>query len=199
MFPNSMEEKERVAIFIDGNNLYHVIKNMFKSSVKLMSFNFEKFIKKIVGNRKFIRAYYYNAPLDWKRDITTYSKQQKFFEKLREIPNFKLVLCRMQKVKSGGRTVYQIKEDDIQLAVDMVKLAYNNAYDTAVLVSSDGDFVPVIQTIKEIGKNVENIGFENKFSHHLKQECDFFRLIKKHEVIDMFDNFKVRKNNENDT
>ena len=93
----------------------------------------------------------------------------------------------MQKVKINGKTVYQVKEDDIQLAVDMVKLAYNNAYDTAILVSSDGDFVPAVKAIKEIGKNVENIGFENKFSYHLRQECDKFTKLMKNEVSAFFD------------
>ena len=178
---------ERIIIFIDGSNHYHIIKNMFKNSNKLMDFNFEKFSKKITGDRKLVRIYYYTAPLDWKKDKETYMKQQKFFDKLRRIPNFKLILCRMQKVKVDGKIIYQVKEDDIHLAVDMVKLAYNNAYDTAVLVSSDGDFVPAIQSVKEVGKNVENIGFETKFSYYLKQECDKFIKLTKEEVSKFFD------------
>ncbi|MBI5803732.1 NYN domain-containing protein [Candidatus Pacearchaeota archaeon] len=109
-------------------------------------------------------------------------KNQRFFDKLKRIHDFELVLCRMQKVKIDGKTIYQVKEDDIHLAVDMVKLAHNNAYDTAILVSSDGDFVPAIQAVKEIGKKVENIGFETKFSYYLKQECDRFRKLIKREV-----------------
>ena len=42
--------------------------------------------------------------------------------------------------------------------------------------------------IKEIGKNVENIGFETKFSYHLKQECDNFRKLSKKEVQTFFEN-----------
>ena len=179
--------KERVIIFIDGNNFYHIIKNMFKPSLKLRYLNFEKFIKFLVGDRKLIRTYYYNAPLDRKKDSQSYAKQQKFFEKLSRIPNFKLVLCRMQKVKIDGKITYQIKEDDIHLAVDMVRLAHNNAYDTAILVSSDGDFVPAVQAVKEIGKNVENVGFEIKFSYHLQQECDKFIKLKRETVKDFFD------------
>jgi uncharacterized protein (TIGR00288 family) len=67
----------------------------------------------------------------------------------------------------------------------MVKLAYNNAYDSAILVSSDGDFVPAIQAVKEKGKNVENIGFENKFSYHLQQVCDRFTKLRK-DVVEQF-------------
>jgi uncharacterized LabA/DUF88 family protein len=174
-----MENKEKVMVFIDGSNFYHLLKKIFGNSKKLMDFNFEKFIEYIVGDRRLIRIYYYTAPLDWNKDEKTYMKQQQFFDKLRKIPNFKLVLCRMQKVKINGKIVYQVKEDDIHLAVDMVKLAYNNAYDTAILVSSDGDFVPAIKAIQEIGKNIENTGFETKFSYHLKQECDRFIKLKK--------------------
>ncbi len=67
-------------IFIDGSNLYHILKRMFKSSRRLMDFDFEKFSKKIARNRKLIRIYYYTAPLDWKKDKETYMKQQKFFD-----------------------------------------------------------------------------------------------------------------------
>ena len=174
-----MDNKERVAIFIDGSNHYHIVKDMFKNKISPNNFNFDKFIKYLVGNRKLIRTYYYSAPLDVRYDQETYVKQQKFFDRLRRIQNFKLVLCRMQKIKVDGKTIYQVKEDDIHLAVDMVKLAYNNAYD-------NGDFVPAIQAVKEVGKNIENIGFETKFSYHLRQECDKFRRLKKEEVKTFF-------------
>lgn len=181
-----MNYKDRIAIFIDGSNHYHIIKDMFDNKISLNNFNFDKFFKYLVGDRKLIRTYYYTAPLDMAYDPDTYMKQQQFFDKLRRIQNFKLVLCRMQKIEKEGQITYNVKEDDIHLAVDMVKLAYNNAYDTAILVSSDGDFVPAIQAVKEIGKNIENIGFETKFSYHLKRECDKFRKITKREVKTFF-------------
>src|SRR3989338_3295200 len=181
-----MVKEEKVIVFIDGSNHYNIIKRLLPKN-KPMDFNFDKFIKTIVGDRKLVRIYYYTAPLDIAYDAKGYANQQRFFDKIKRIQNFKLVLCRMQKVKINGKTVYQVKEDDIQLAVDMVKLAYNNAYDTAILVSSDGDFVPAVKAIKEIGKNVENIGFENKFSYHLRQECDKFTKLMKNEVSAFFD------------
>ncbi len=176
---------ERIIIFIDGNNLYHIVKRMLPN-VRQIEFNFKKFSDYLTEGRRLISVYYYTAPLDKSYDEEGYMKQQKFFDLLQRIPSFKLVLCRMQKVKIDGKTIYQVKEDDIHLAVDMVKLAYNNAYDTAVLVSSDGDFVPAVLVVKEIGKNVENIGFENVFSYHLKQECDRFRKLGKRELAQFF-------------
>jgi len=182
-----MENKkfdEKIIIFIDGSNVYHIVKNLFPDK-RPTDFNFEKFVKYLAGNRKLIRIYYYNVPLDRKKDEETYIKQQKFFDKIKRIPNFTFVLCRMQKRKVNDKIIYEAKEDDIHLAVDMVKLAYNDAYDTAILVSSDGDFVPAVLAVKEKGKNVENIGFENKFSYHLQQEADKFIKLRK-DIVDKF-------------
>ena len=181
-----MANKKKVMIFIDGSNHYHIVKDMFNSKKKSMNFDFEKFANELAGDRELVRVYYYTAPLDRKKDEKTYIKQQRFFSMLNKIPNFNLVLCRMQKVKIDGKEIYQVKEDDIHLAVDMVKFAFNNAYDTAILVSSDGDFNPAVKAVKEIGKNIENIGFETKFSYHIKQECDRFRILSKKEVQKFF-------------
>ena len=176
---------ERVIIFIDGSNLYHLVKK-FVPEKKPNDFDFEKFTKSLSADRKLVRIYYYNCPLDRRKDEEAYIKQQRFFDKIQRILNFSFVLCRMQKKKSNNKIIYEAKEDDIHLAVDMVKLAYNDAYDTAILVSSDGDFVPAVQAVKEKGKNVENIGFENKFSYHLQQTCDKFSKLKKTEVEKFF-------------
>lgn len=176
---------ERIVIFIDGSNLYHIVKNLLLDK-KANDFDFQKFADYLSGERKLVRIYYYNVPLDRRKGEEGYIKQQKFFDKIQRIPKFTFVLCRMQKKKSNNKIVYEAKEDDIHLAVDMVKLAYNDAYDTAILVSSDGDFVPAVQAVKEKGKNVENIGFENKFSYHLQQTCDKIIRLKKKEVEQFF-------------
>jgi len=177
-------KQERVMIFIDGSNFYHNLKNLFPDK-KPFDFSFEKFVIFISKNRELLKTNYYNAPLDIIQDKDKYMKQQRFFDKIKRLPNFNFILCRMQKRNVGGVIIYEVKEDDIHLAVDMVKLAYRNAYDTAILVSSDGDFVPAVQAVKEIGKNIENIGFENKFSYHLKQESNKFFKLKK-EFLEKF-------------
>jgi len=189
-----MDKKERVIIFIDGSNHYHILKKMFNKEC-LSEFNFNRFINHLVGDRLLVRTYYYTAPLDKnytalkgkESGAETYIKQQKFFDRLRKISDFSLILCRMQKEIINGKLHYMVKEDDINLAVDMVKLAYNDAFDTAILVSSDGDFVPAIKIVKERGKKVENIGFDTKFSWHLKHECDRYRQLGKEVMEDFFD------------
>ena len=159
---------------------------MFKDE-KPMNFNFEKFLDYLVEGRELINIFYYNAPLDRNKGEIGYRKQQRFFDKIKRIPKFNLILCRMQKRKIEGIIIYEVKEDDIHLAVDMVKLAYNDVYDTAILISTDGDFVPAIKAVKEKNKKVENIGFEKKFSWHLRQKCDKFIKLNKQKLSDFFD------------
>lgn len=177
---------DRVIVFIDGSNFYHILKSAFGDSKNMNDFDFQKFVEYLTLGNTLVRTYYYSAPLDKAKDSEVYGKQQRFFEELKKIPSFELVLCRMQKGKQNGKTVYMVKEDDIHIAVDMVKMAYNNAYDTAILISTDGDFVPAIEAVKEKGKKVTNIGFETKFSWHLKQKSDNFRQIQTIELERMF-------------
>jgi uncharacterized LabA/DUF88 family protein len=39
----------------------------------------------------------------------------------------------------------------------LVSRAYENLYDTALIVSGDEDFVPAIRKVQKLGKKVENI------------------------------------------
>ena len=163
----------RVSIFIDGSNFYHILKKLFPKQ-KPNDFNFEKFGTFLSKDEKLINVYYYNVPLDIMYNKEKYIKQQQFFDKIKRVPNFIFRLCRMQKREVNGKIIYEAKEDDIHLAVDMVKLACKDSYDKAILISSDGDFVPAIKAVQETGKIVENVGFRGKFSYHLKHECDRF-------------------------
>lgn len=175
------ENKERIAIFIDGSNLYHILKKIYGYD-KQLKFDFQRFCNYISKEGELVGIYYYNSPLDRKKNLEKYRNQQRFFEQLKKIPRLNLILCRMQKLEIDRKIIYLVKEDDIHLAVDMVKFAYKDVYDSAILVSSDGDFVPAVKAVIEIGKNVKNIGFETKFSYHLKQECSKFIKIKRDEI-----------------
>jgi uncharacterized LabA/DUF88 family protein len=62
------------------------------------------------------------------------------------------------------------KKVDINIAIDIISLAYENAYDTAVLVSGDGDFVPVVNKVKGLDKKVELWAFRYSLANALKDE-----------------------------
>lgn len=167
-------QMKRVSIFIDGNNLYHGLKKIYGNSKNYMDFNFDKFTKFIAKDREIVSIFYYNAPLDISKDLEKYKSQQRFFDKIKRIPNFNLVLCKLakRKIKKTGEFYYTIKEDDIHMAVDMVEGAADNTFDVAIVVSGDGDFVPAVKSVRKRGKIVENIYFKKSFSRNLKQNCD---------------------------
>jgi uncharacterized LabA/DUF88 family protein len=59
---------------------------------------------------------------------------------------------------------------DTRMATDMISLAWSDAYDVAVLVSSDRDFVPVAEFLQTKGIKVVHGCFPPKGSH-LSQKC----------------------------
>ena len=161
------DKRERVSVFIDGNNFYYGC----KKTIETTNIDFKKFVEIIIGERELFKVYYYNALLDKNKDKKTFEKQQRFLEELRKI-GVEVVLCNVRKKKVDGKVMYQIKGDDVNLAVDMVTNAVKGTYDTAILVSGDGDFLPAVRAVKdEFHKKVENAIFKVNQSHDLRILC----------------------------
>lgn len=59
---------------------------------------------------------------------------------------------------------------DTRIATEMISLAWSNSYDTAVLVSSDRDFVPVADFLQTRGIKVIHAGFP-PLGSQLSQRC----------------------------
>jgi len=75
--------------------------------------------------------------------------------------------------------VFEVKGDDVNLAVDLISGAYENLYDTAIIVSGDEDFVPAIKKVQKLGKKVINAYFKSSSSAALKKTCDDFIYMNK--------------------
>ena len=165
-----MEEKklERVAIFIDGSNFYHSTRRL-----KIVNkVNFQKLVNELVGNRELVRVFYYNASLDISVNPKVYWDQQKFFNVLRKIPKFEVIIYKLRKARRNGKIKYEIKGDDTHLVSDFVGEAYENFYDTAIIVSGDEDFISPIKRVKKLGKKIENAYFSSSSSYNLRNACD---------------------------
>jgi len=184
---------QKVAIFIDGNNFYHGLKNIIGNA----NIDYRKFAELLVEDKQLTRIYYYNSPIDQTANPEGYREQQGFFAYLQCVPRLCLTLGRLEKRKiklpneiyqrvkdlipDQTITTYVEKGVDTKLAVDMVTLAYKNMYDVAILVSGDGDFVPVVKGVQDFGKEVVNAYFKEKEikGYHLRKVCDsFIRLDK---------------------
>jgi len=171
----SEEEKQKpegVAVFIDGRNFYHSTKRFKDESFQI---KLQDVVYELVGKRELINVYYYNALLDKEHNSQTYKMHNEFLDILRNIPKFKVILCDVRKMeKEDGSFSYEVKGDDIYLAHDLLIGAFDNSYDTAIILSGDADFIPVINTIrKRFKKKIGNGFFRRTPSYKLRQSCDF--------------------------
>ena len=128
-------------------------------------------VDQLLAGRQLYRVYYYNAPLtdDYEADLR--EGQQRFFESLRRIPYVTVRLGRLHRRNDGSLVEKGI---DVAIAVESLKLAYEDAYDTAVLVSGDSDYIELVEAIKSKGKHVECAMFKNQSAGILLEYVDVF-------------------------
>ncbi len=160
---------ERVAIFIDGSNLYHGLKSNFGR----YNLNFTEFAKRLIGQRKLFRIYYYNVMQDPTQRPDSYREQKEFLDMLHKTPYLEARLG-TTKLSQG---VPVEKGIDIMLATDMLYFAWKDFYDVALLVSGDADFGYALQTVKNMGKYVEVAFFETGVSKDLLDITDNRQLL----------------------
>ena len=161
--------EERVAIFIDGSNLYHAL----RSNLGRYDLNFADFGVKLCGARRLFRTYYYNVLQSPAQRAEGQREQQEFLNALRETPYLE--------VRLGGTKLSQgirvEKGIDVMLATDLLHFAWINLYDIAILVSGDSDFAYALQAVKNMGKHIEVAYFETNISRELLDIADKRHLL----------------------
>jgi uncharacterized LabA/DUF88 family protein len=156
--------EDRAAIFIDGSNLYHALKNNFRRQ----DLNFANFASKLCGSRRLFRTYYYNVLQDPAQWPDRYREQQEFLGILGKTPYLEVRLGSTKMLQG----VSVEKGIDVMLATDLLYFAWNDFYDVAVLVSGDADFAYALQAVKNMGKHVEVAYFESGVSKDLLNVAD---------------------------
>lgn len=146
--------EQRVAVFIDTQNLYHSARNLYKARV-----NFDTILKDAVLGRKLVRAIAYVITSET-------GDEAKFFEALTKI-GIETKTKDLQVFSDGSK-----KADwDIAIAVDSIKMAPR--LDAIIIVSGDGDFVPLVEYLKTMTQ-VEVVAFSKSASMKLKEVADDF-------------------------
>jgi uncharacterized LabA/DUF88 family protein len=176
---------DRVAIFIDGSNLYHSLKNNFKR----FDLNFAEFARKLCGQRKLVRTYYYNVLQDPSQKMEGHREQSDFLDTLRKTPYLELRLG-STKLSQG---VQVEKGIDVMIATDLLYFAANNTYDIAILVSGDSDFTYTLQVVKNMGRHIEVAYFEHAVSKDLLNVADHLHLLDNKFFSDLWAGFKRTK------
>ena len=153
--PQIQHRSQRVGVFVDVSNMYHSARNLFGSRA-----NFGSILESAVAGRELIRAGAYGIRAEA-------PEEAKFFEALAK-QGFELKLKDLQ-VFAGG----QKKGDwDVGLSVDAISVAAR--LDVAVLVTGDGDFVPLLRYLQFLGVRVEVMAFGDTASQKLREHADGF-------------------------
>ncbi len=146
---------QRVGVLIDVQNLYHSAKNLYGARV-----NFREILKLAVSGRNLIRVFAYVVR-------TKTGEEKPFFDALVKL-GIETRIRDLQEYYDGMK-----KADwDVGITVDAIRIA--QSCDTIVLVSGDGDFVQLIEYLKNQGKRVEVIAFGRSTSSKLKEIADEF-------------------------
>jgi uncharacterized LabA/DUF88 family protein len=137
----TMSDQERIALFIDGANLY--------ASAKSLGFDidYKRLLKEFQGRGRLIRAFYYTALVDDQE----YSSIRPLVDWL-DYNGYAVVTKPTKEfVDSSGRR--KIKGNmDIELAVTAMEMAAH--IDHMVLFSGDGDFRSLVEAVQRQGVRV---------------------------------------------
>ncbi|MCJ7479275.1 MAG: NYN domain-containing protein [Candidatus Nanohaloarchaeota archaeon QJJ-7] len=151
----NVHEDQRVAVFVDVQNLYYSAKNLYDRKV-----NFTNLLQTAVHGRELTRAIAYAIQADT-------DDEGNFFEALRNI-GFEVRTKELKEFEGGAK-----KGDwDMGIAIDAVKMA--EKMDTAVLITGDGDFVSLVNHLQASGVRVEAMAFGKSTAHELKDAVNAF-------------------------
>ena len=145
----------RVAVFIDGNNLFHAAR--FHS----IDIDYNKLLRVLLGDGRLLRAFFYTG-------VDAGAERQQGFLLWMRRNGFRVVQKELKTFYDGTRKANL----DVEIAVDMLSLA--GRYDTAVLVSGDEDFVYALNAVAYKGCRVEVAGFRSNTAPRLIDVADFF-------------------------
>ena len=145
----------RVAVFIDGNNLFHAAR--FHN----IDIDYNKLLRVLLGDGRLLRAFFYTG-------VDAGAERQQGFLLWMRRNGFRVVQKELKTFYDGTRKANL----DVEIAVDMLSLA--GRYDTAVLVSGDEDFVYALNAVAYKGCRVEVAGYRSNTAPRLIDVADFF-------------------------
>lgn len=157
-------ENHRIGVFVDMQNLYHSAKNLYGARI-----NFAELLKLAVQGRQVVRALVYVVKTDTE-------EERGFFDAL-EKSGLELKVKDIQVFAGGAK-----KADwDVGMAVDVISMA--KQLDVAVLVTGDGDFIPLVDYLQHNGLIVEAVSFGRSTSMKLKEAVNNFTDLDEHNKV----------------
>jgi uncharacterized LabA/DUF88 family protein len=156
---------DRVAVFIDGANLYQAAKALG------FDIDYKRLLKTLASDCRFIRAYYYTALLDEQE----YSPIRPLVDWL-DYNGYTMVTKPLKEfAQSTGRRKYK-GNMDVEIAVDVMEITPHVNH--VVLISGDGDFRRLVEAVQRRGVRVTVISTIRTqppmVADELRRQADFF-------------------------
>lgn len=148
-----LENRGRVAIFIDGSNLFYAALQLG------VEIDYTKLLCKLTAGSRLLRAFFYTG-VD-----RTNEKQQGFLLWMRR-NGYRVIAKDLVQLPDGSKKANL----DVEIAVDMMALV--GSYDTAVLVSGDGDLAYAVNAVSYRGARVEVVSLRTMTSDSLINVSD---------------------------
>lgn len=158
-------ERGKTICFIDNANIFH------RQREEGWKIDWHKFASYLEENGEIWQTYFFASYLE-----PMASEQEAFFVFLKEELRWELKLYSLGKrtvsCRNCGHTATQSVEKgvDVGIATRMLTLAMNQAYETAILVAGDRDYLETVQFIKGLGMRVEIISWREGLSDDLAAE-----------------------------
>ena len=163
---------ERIMIFIDGSNVFRSILNYNEKRNDHFHIDYLKLRDELCAGRNMIRTYYYGS------EAASRGEGQKGFQEKLRSSGFEVVIKPLKSYQSPeGREVKIEKGLDIALATDFISLAWEGAFDTAVIVSGDSDYMEAVRRVKQKGRKVEIASFRNSLAAEMRTVGDRITIL----------------------
>jgi uncharacterized LabA/DUF88 family protein len=148
-----LENRGRVAIFIDGSNLFYAALQLG------IEIDYTKLLVRLTSGSRLLRSFFYTG-VD-----KTNEKQQGFLLWMRR-NGYRVISKDLVQLPDGSKKANL----DVEIAVDMMSLV--GSYDTAVLVSGDGDLAYAVNAVSYRGVRVEVVSLRSMTSDSLINVAD---------------------------
>ncbi len=156
----TLNTQDRIAIFIDGENIHYSAKHMN------MRLDYLKLCKRLAGGRRLVRSYFYTA-------VSSQSEGKIDFINFLKLNGFKVVTKEVKSFNESEAANRSIRNSlDMEMAIDVLEMAPK--LDTIVLCTGDGDFAALVEALGRKGVHVEVCGLREMTSTDLIACADVY-------------------------
>ncbi len=157
--------QQKTIMFIDNSNIFQNLR-CIKPGYRI---DYKKLHKKIEEYGPIWETYFFAA----EREGAPRDTQTAFFDVLRKELGYNIVLATL-KIKTIScrkcgepHEIYLEKGVDMSLVSRFLTLLYNHAFDTAILVTGDGDYAEIAREARRLGCKVMVVSFRDSLSKEL--------------------------------